>query len=183
MVKGKHVDIKGEAERREKGSRVTYGHASKNGTRDGDKSSGKFGKDAHDDEEEATRVTGLAVGAAGQRNDTIVLRKSGHRGQRAQRRQQTVDTIGEDAALDARLIDRALDLHTGEIACGGNVADGLGRADDVDGEDRQDQRSIDAQREGVHPDEGGDRGGVDAGGAEVACCGGDNASDQEADDD
>lgn len=54
-------------------------HATEDGARDGDKRSSKLGEDAHDDEPEAARVTGLAVRAARQCNDTIVLRKSRHR--------------------------------------------------------------------------------------------------------
>lgn len=52
---------------------LAYGHASQDGGGDGDEGGGELGEDAHDDEEEAGGVAGLAVGAAGEGNDAIVL--------------------------------------------------------------------------------------------------------------
>lgn len=71
----------------------------------------------------------------------------------------------------------------GDIARGGDVADGLGGDDDVHREDGENEGPVDGEREGVNPDEGGDRGGVDAGAVKVARGAADDAPCEETDDD
>lgn len=109
------------------------GHAAQDGRWDGDESSGKLCKDAHDEEEEAAGVAGSAVGTAGEGDDAVVLRKGAHGRDGHEGGETAVEAIGEDSALDAGLEYHAVDLEAGNIAGGGDVADGLGQADDEDG--------------------------------------------------
>ncbi|KAJ6437407.1 hypothetical protein O9K51_09963 [Purpureocillium lavendulum] len=159
------------------------GHAAEDGLGDGDEGSGELGEDAHDDEEEAAGDAGGAVGAAGEGDDAVVLGEAAHGRHGHEGGDDAVEPVGEQAALDARLVGAALDLEAREVAGGGDVADGLGRADDVDGDEGQDEGAVDGQGKGAHPDEGGDGGRVDARGVKVARGAGDDAADEQADDD
>ncbi|KAI4261344.1 MAG: hypothetical protein L6R42_003459, partial [Xanthoria sp. 1 TBL-2021] len=50
-------------------------HSAQDSGRDGDEGGGEFREDAHDEEEEASCVSGFAVGASRQRDDAVVLRE------------------------------------------------------------------------------------------------------------
>ena len=109
-------------------------HAAQDGRRDGDEGGGEFGEDAHDEQEEAAGVAGLAVGASRQGDDAVVLREGGERGDGQEAGEEAVDAVGEDAALDAGVEEFAFDLEAGDFAGGGDVADGFHHEDDVDGQ-------------------------------------------------
>jgi hypothetical protein len=57
------------------------------------------------------KVAGFAVGAAGQRDDTVVLRKGRHGRDCHQAGQKTVDAVCKDTALDARFEYLAFNLE------------------------------------------------------------------------
>ena len=100
-------------------------HTAEDSGRDGDEGSGEFGKDAHDDEPEAACVASLAVGAAGQRNDAVVLGEGGHGCDGAEGGDDAVEAVGEHTSLDAGVEHLAVDFEAGNVACGGDVADGF----------------------------------------------------------
>ena len=85
--------------------------------------------------------------------------------------------------MDARVEEFAFDFEPRHVACGANVADGFHHEDYVYGEEGQDDGRVDAQGEGLDPDEGGGGRGVDSGGGKIARGAGDDAADEETDDD
>lgn len=133
-------------------------HATEDGRGDGDEGGGELGKDTHDDEEHAAGEASLAVGAAGEGNDTVVLGKDTHGGDGHESGEQATETVSEDATLDSRFVEAARDFELGDIASGRDVTDGFGCADDVYCHDREHQGAVDRQGEGVDPDEGGSGG-------------------------
>ena len=149
---------------------------------DGDEGGGELGEDAHDGEEETGGVAGLAVRAAGQGDDTVVLGEGGHGGDGAEAGEEAVEAVGQYTTLDARVEEFTLDFQPRHIACGRDVADGFHHEDNVHGQEGQDDGRIDFQGERLNPDEGGSGSGVDAGGRKVARCAGDDAADEETDD-
>ena len=84
--------------------------------------------------------------------------------------------------MDPGVEEGPLHVEAGHVACGGDVADGFHHQDDVDGHQGQDDGRVDAEGEGLDPDEGDGGRGVDARGGEVARRARDDAADQEADD-
>ena len=137
----------------------------------------ELGEDAHDEEEKAGGVAGLAVRAAGQGDDAVVLREGGHGRDGAEARDEAVEAVGQDAALDPRVEEGAFDLEARHVARGADVADGLHHEHDVDGHEREDDGRVDAQGERLGPDEGDGGRGVDARGGKVARGAGDDAAD------
>lgn len=95
----------------------------------------------------------------------------------------TVETVGEDAALDAGVEEFAVDVEAGDVAGGGDVAHGFHGEDHVDGEERQNNRSVYRQLERVDPDKRHSGRGVDGAAVEVAACRSDDAPNEQADDD
>jgi hypothetical protein len=81
--------------------------------------------------------------------------------------------------LNARLELRALDLKAGDIASGRDVANGLASANDEDHHDGQNDRAVEAQFEGLDPNEGANWSSVDARIVKVSTGCGDNAASQE----
>ena len=81
-------------------------------------------------------VACFPVGTLGQRYDTIILCKSGHRCDCAQRCKNTVTAIRKHTTLDAALISLSLDLEARDVAGGCNITNGLACADDVDHHER-----------------------------------------------
>lgn len=55
-------------------------HAAEHRAGDGDQRGGELCEDAHDEQPEAGGVPGVAVCAAGERDDAVVLREDGHGG-------------------------------------------------------------------------------------------------------
>jgi hypothetical protein len=155
-------------------------HAAQHRRRDGDQRGGKLGEHAHDDQEEAAAVARLAVCAARQRDDAVVLRKRRHGRDGAQPREQPVEAVGEHAAADARVKGLALDVQPRHVARGGDVADGLHHEHHVQRQQRQDERRVDLERERLDPDERRGRRGADGRGVKVAARRGDDAADQQA---
>ena len=149
---------------------------------DRDQGRGELGEDAHDEEEEAGRVAGFAVRAAGQGDDAVVLGEGGHGRDGAEAGDQAVEAVGEDAALDAGVEESAFDFESRHVAGGGDVADCFHHEDDVHRHEREDDGRVDAQWECLDPDERDGGRCVDARCGEVACRTGDDASDQETDD-
>ena len=158
-------------------------HTTKNSGGDSDERGGELGEDAHDDEANAAHVARLAVRAAREGDDTVVLGEAGHGRDGHEGGEAPGETVRKHTALDARLVDFAVDVETRDVAGGGDVADGLGGDDDVHGEDGEDKGRVDGQREGVHPHKRGDGGGVDTRTVKVTCRGADDAACKEADDD
>jgi hypothetical protein len=74
------------------------GHSTKDSAGDCDKCCGKLREDTHDDQPEAAKVSGFAVGTAGECNDSVVLCKGGHWSDGAKTGKDTVQTIGQDTA-------------------------------------------------------------------------------------
>ncbi|KAL8688932.1 MAG: hypothetical protein Q9218_005279, partial [Villophora microphyllina] len=104
---------------------------------DGDEGGGEFAEDTHHQQKEAGGVAGLAVRAAGEGDDAVVLGEGGERGYGQETREESVEAVGEDAALDAGVEEGAFDFETGDVAGRGDVTDGFHHEDDVDGEQRQ----------------------------------------------
>jgi hypothetical protein len=90
----------------------------------------------------------------------------------------TVEAVGEDAALDARVEEVAFDLEAGDFAGGSHVADAFHHEDEVDGENRQDYRAIEGELEGLHPDETRRRSSIDGGLVKVSSSSGNDTSNQ-----
>lgn len=99
-------------------------------------------------------IPGFAVGTFGQRNDTIVLRKGCHGRDGAKGGEDTVAAVCKHTTLNTALVDRALDLQSGHIACCGDITDRLACANDKDGHEWQYERTIHRKWEGLDPDEG-----------------------------
>ena len=68
--------------------------AAEYGVRDRDERGGELGEDAHDDEEEAGAVARLAVRAARQGDDTVVLGEGGHGGDGAEGGDEAIEAVG-----------------------------------------------------------------------------------------
>lgn len=128
-------------------------------------------------------ITCSAVGASRESNNTIVLGKSRHWSHGHERREDTVQTVCQNSTLDARLVDLSVHLQARNIAGGCNITNGLAGADDEDRQERQDQRSIDCQREGLHPDERANGRRVNTTAIKVATGTGDDTTGQETNDD
>ncbi|KAG7935537.1 hypothetical protein KL934_002096 [Ogataea polymorpha] len=109
------------------------GHAAKHGFRNGDERGGEFRENPHHNQEKTAPVTNGSGGALGDGDDTVVLRKGGHRRHGHQRGDDAVDSVCEDTALDARFVVGALDVGAGHVARGGDVADGLHHEHDIAG--------------------------------------------------
>lgn len=185
---------------------VAYGHASQDGRGDGDKGGGELGEDAHDDEEEAGGVAGFAVGAAGEGDDAVVLlfvntaiqpcsrgskiqpgegdnaylRKSRHGRNSAQPGQHPIKPVRQHPALNPRIEQSPLNLQPRNIARGRDIANRLHHEHDIDRQQRQHDRPIHPEREGVHPDETHRRRRVDGAAVEIARRTSYDASDQQA---
>lgn len=159
------------------------GHSAEDWGGNRDEGSSKLGKDSHDDEEEAAHVTSLAIGAASEGNDTVVLSKARHGSHGHESRQAAGDTVSEDTTLDARFVDLAVDFEARHITGGRDIANSFGGKNDIDSNDGQDQRPINTERECLDPDEGGNRSTVNAGTIKVASGSGNDAANEEANDD
>lgn len=114
------------------GAEQERGHTAQHGTGDGNQRSGKLGEDAHDDEPEAASVSGLAVGAARESDDAVVLRERAHGRDGAEASDDAVQTVREDTTLDAGIEEVAIHFEAGHIAGGGDVADGFHGENHVD---------------------------------------------------
>lgn len=119
------------------------GHAAQDGWWDGDEGSSKLCKDAHDKQEEAAGIASSAVGAAGEGDDAVVLRKGAHWRYGHEGCETAVEAVGQDSSLDARLEYHAIDFKVGDVAGGGDVSNGLSQADDEDGQHWEHQRAVD----------------------------------------
>lgn len=105
--------------------------ATEDGARDCDERGGEFGEDAHEEEEEAAGVTGFTVRATCEGDNAVILRKGRHGRYSAEAGDETVETVGEDAALHPRIEEFAFDFYARHVACGGDVADYFHHEDDV----------------------------------------------------
>lgn len=68
-------------------------------------------------------ITRCAVSAARERNDAVILREAGHRRHGHHGGEHACEAVGQDAALDARFIEFALNLDAGDVARGSYVTD------------------------------------------------------------
>lgn len=128
-------------------------------------------------------VAGTAVGTASQRNNAVVLSERRHGSDGAQSGQDTDATISKHTSLDTGLVGLAVNFQARDIASSGNVANGLARADDENGQQRQDERAVEAELESLDPNEGNCGGRVDTGTVKIASRRGDDATDKETKDD
>jgi len=78
---------------------------------------------------------------------THVLRKDRDGRVHGEAREEAVQAVGEDTALDARVEQGALDGLARRLGARRDVADGFHSERDVDGEHRQDGRAVDLEGE------------------------------------
>lgn len=131
-VPSREAHGRGDAHTRDSHSSEKEGrHSTENSAWNRNEGGRKLGKDASDDEEEAAGVTGLPVGATSQSNDTVVLRKGRHGGDCAETSEETVETVGKNSTLDARVKELALNLNARNITSGSDISDSLAGKDDV----------------------------------------------------
>ena len=116
------------------GGEQERGHAAEDGGGDSDEGCGEFGEDAHDDEPEAAGVASFTIGAAGECDDAVVLGEGGHGRDGAERGDDAVETVGEDASLDPGVEELAVDFEARDVAGRGDVADGFHGEHHVHGE-------------------------------------------------
>jgi hypothetical protein len=94
------------------GSEQECSHATKDGAGNSDQRCGEFGKDAHDQEPEATEIASLAIRASGERNNTVILCEGGHGCDGAKPSKNSIQAISQDTTLDARVKELAINLET-----------------------------------------------------------------------
>ncbi len=143
---------------------------------DGHQSGGEFGEYPHDDEKKARGVASFAVRTPRQSDDTVVLSEYRHGRDGAKPRQEAVDAVRQDPSLDAGIEEFPIDGKARNIACRGDIANGFHHQNDVNSQERENDRPIHTQRIRFVPDEWGSWRRSDSGGREVAGSPGDNAT-------
>lgn len=107
-------------------------HATKHGAWNRNERSGELGEDAHNKQPEAASIASRTVGASSERNDTVVLCEGGHGSDGAETSNDSIEAIGQNAALDARVEELAVHFKAGHIASSSDITDGLHSQDDID---------------------------------------------------
>lgn len=156
-------------------------HATEDSGGNGDKRGGELGKDTHDDEEHGASKTSLAVGTTGKDDNTVVLGEDGHGSHGHERANTTSKTVRENTALDTGFVRLSGNFESRDIAGGCNIADRFGGANEINGHEREDERTVNRERECVNPGERGHRGSVDAGSIKVTASSSNNATRQQSD--
>ena len=143
----------------------------------------KLPKHTHQDEESRRTPASPPTRTARQADHAVIPRLTDHRQSRPKRRNQTPQSITQNPSLNPRIELRALNINITDLSRGKDIRHARHGLADKHDEERQDQRAVDRELEGVHPEEGDGWCGADVGERPVACQPGDQTPERETQDD